>query len=184
MSSNVEARIRAMGDNTLWIAVITGATAILASWVTGRGSSRAALHQARTAAAAQQAERQRDARRSAYLALIEHMHTAGGLYRQWHTAAVGRTSDVQTTEFQGLRIQIRDNYHRQFLPALHTVRLEGPDAVWAAAAQVQSTSTSTFNLLDDALQTSAVADELHHSIIAFWNAVDGFAATARTALHP
>ncbi|MEU3262523.1 hypothetical protein, partial [Streptomyces bacillaris] len=154
------------------------------SWVTGRGSSRAALHQARTAAAAQQAERQRDARRSAYLALIEHMHTAGGLYRQWHTAAVGRTSDVQTTEFQGLRIQIRDNYHRQFLPALHTVRLEGPDAVWAAAAQVQSTSTSTFKLLDDALQTSAVADELHHSIIAFWNAVDGFAVTARTALHP
>ncbi|MER5777348.1 hypothetical protein ABT144_24245 [Streptomyces sp. NPDC002039] len=105
--------------------MITGATAILASWVTGRGSSRVALHQAQTAAA-----------------------------------------------------------DRQFLPALHTVRLEGPDAVWAAAAQVQSTSTSTFKLLDDALHTSAVEDELDHSIIAFWNAVDGLAETARTALHP
>jgi hypothetical protein len=81
-------------------------------------------------------------------------------------------------------MQIRDNYHRQFLPSLHTVRLEGPDAVAAAAAQVQSASTRAFKLLDDALQTPAVADELHHAIIAFWDTVDCFATTARTALHP
>jgi hypothetical protein len=174
-----------MGDNnTLWIAAVTGATAILASWVTGRGSSRAALQQAQATAAAQQAERQRDARRSAYLALVEHMHTAGGFYRQWHTAAVAQPSEERAAELQGLRIQIRDNYHRQFLPALHTVGLEGPEAVAAAASRVQHTSTEVFKLLDAALHAPARADELHHAIITFWDAVTAFATTARTALHP
>ncbi|WP_167499317.1 hypothetical protein [Streptomyces malaysiensis] len=31
-----------MADNTFWIAALTGGTAVLASWVTSRGNTRAA----------------------------------------------------------------------------------------------------------------------------------------------
>ncbi|MFI9320119.1 hypothetical protein ACIGXI_10105 [Kitasatospora aureofaciens] len=159
-------------------------TAVLASWVTSRGTSRAALQPARVTAAAQQAERQREARRSAYLVLIEHMHTAGGLYRQWHTAAVVEASTTSPTALQALRLEIRENHHGRFLPALHAVSLEGPETVAVAAAQVQDASTAVFKLLESVLAAPSRAGELDRSIVAFWDTVDKFSTTARTARHP
>ncbi|GAA3358430.1 hypothetical protein GCM10017744_032980 [Streptomyces antimycoticus] len=69
-----------MADSTFWIAALTGGTAVLASWVTSRGNTRAARIQADTAVLAQRAERLRDSRRSAYLDLIEQTHSIGELY--------------------------------------------------------------------------------------------------------
>ncbi|WP_308122421.1 hypothetical protein [Streptomyces sp. WAC04114] len=63
-----------MADNTFWIAALTGGTAVVASWVTSRGNSRAARIQADAATASQRMQRlQRlhEARRAAHLDLIQ-----------------------------------------------------------------------------------------------------------------
>jgi hypothetical protein len=43
-----------MADSALWVAVLTGGTAVVASWMTSRGNARAARVQAEAAAQAQQ----------------------------------------------------------------------------------------------------------------------------------
>jgi hypothetical protein len=60
-----------MTDDALWVAVLTGGTAVLASWVTSRGNARAARVQAEASAQNQQRSRSRETRRTAYLEFIE-----------------------------------------------------------------------------------------------------------------
>jgi hypothetical protein len=69
-----------MTDEALWAAVLTGGTAVLASWVTSRGNARAARIQAETSAQTQQQSRSRETRRTAYLEFIEQAHIKGELY--------------------------------------------------------------------------------------------------------
>ena len=59
-----------MADSALWVAVLTGGTAVVASWVTSRGNARAARVQADAAAQAQQHSQVRAARRTAYLEFV------------------------------------------------------------------------------------------------------------------
>jgi hypothetical protein len=68
-----------MGDGALWIAALTGGTAVLASWVTSRGNTRAARVQAEASAHAQHRIKARELRRTAYLELIEQAHLVGEL---------------------------------------------------------------------------------------------------------
>ncbi|MFF9119002.1 hypothetical protein ACF09Y_25990 [Streptomyces massasporeus] len=60
-----------MADNTFWIAALTGGTAVVASWVTSRGNSRAARIQADAATASPRMQRLHEARRAAHLDLIQ-----------------------------------------------------------------------------------------------------------------
>jgi hypothetical protein len=65
-----------MGDGTVW-AILTGGTAVLASWVTSQGNARAARIQAEASAHAQHHSRIRDIRRTAYLEFMEQAHITG-----------------------------------------------------------------------------------------------------------
>lgn len=69
-----------MADNALRVAVLTGGTAVAASWVTSRGNARAARIQAEASAQAQQLSRAREVRRTAYLEFIEQAHITGELH--------------------------------------------------------------------------------------------------------
>ncbi|GIH25152.1 hypothetical protein Aph01nite_34620 [Acrocarpospora phusangensis] len=53
-------------DGTVWVAVLTGATAVIASWVTSHGNRRAATAQEEMSARAQFVREQREARKAAY----------------------------------------------------------------------------------------------------------------------
>ncbi len=55
-----------LADSALWVAVLTGGTAVVASWVTSRGNARAARVQAEAAAQAQQHSQARAADCPAY----------------------------------------------------------------------------------------------------------------------
>ncbi|MFJ9584614.1 hypothetical protein [Streptomyces acidicola] len=65
-----------MSDNALWIASLTAGTAVLASWVTSWGTTRAARIQADTVTTAQREERRREAR---------HTRTSSSRHSAWVT---------------------------------------------------------------------------------------------------
>ncbi|MEU6239081.1 hypothetical protein [Kitasatospora sp. NPDC047058] len=69
-----------MGDNTVWIAGITGATAIVSGWLTSRSGARALRYQTDSAARSRREEQQLERQRAAYATLIEHIHTVGALH--------------------------------------------------------------------------------------------------------
>lgn len=81
-----------MADNTLWVAALTAGTAVLASWVTSRGTARAARIQADAAAATMQADRLRAARRAAYVDVIEQAQRMGDLY--WKVTDAHQITDA------------------------------------------------------------------------------------------
>src|ERR1044072_5065952 len=116
-----------MADNTFWIAALTGGTAVLARWVTTRGNTRAAPIQADTAARAQQAERLRDSRRTAYLELIEQIHRMGDFY--WEVSAAQRNGDFRSRPaLLDETLEREREHYGKLRQCARVVELEGPAA--------------------------------------------------------
>ncbi|MFE6482949.1 hypothetical protein ACFVGN_08445 [Streptomyces sp. NPDC057757] len=134
-----------VADSVVWVGVFTGATAVLASWVTTLGNARAAKVQVEASVRAQHRDRVREIRRAAYLDLMEQAHVTGQLYWQVGDAYFQLTdSDERLTRVQELRVELRG----AFDPLMRCVRvivLEGPapaaeaaEAVMGAAAEANS----------------------------------------------
>ncbi|WP_432586443.1 hypothetical protein ABVG11_10205 [Streptomyces sp. HD1123-B1] len=172
-----------MADNTFWIAALTGGTAVVASWVTSRGNTRAARIQADTAALAQRAERLRDSRRTAYLDLIEQSHGMGELY--WEVSAADRTGEVRRRPavLDELAERERDEYGK-LRRCVRVVELEGPAAAAAAANALQK-STGRFHRALGAMRAgeTEAAGRFDSAYRPFWEALTVFVDAARTALH-
>ncbi|TSB20391.1 hypothetical protein [Streptomyces benahoarensis] len=174
-----------MGDNsTLWtlaIAVVTGGTAVLASWVTGRGSARAATLQAETAARTQRAERLRESRRIAYLDLIEQAHRMGELY--WETSAVLRRPD--SAERLGALRELHDREIAEYARirrCARVVELEGPpEAATAALALQKATGPFHAGVTAELDGDPTGRDHLDAAYRPFWQALEHFVDAARTA---
>ncbi|MER5258193.1 MULTISPECIES: hypothetical protein [unclassified Streptomyces] len=125
-----------MVDSAVWVAVFTGGTAVMASWVTTIGNARAAKVQAETSVQVQYRDRVRSSRRNAYLDLMEQAHVTGELYWRVGDAYVQLADQAaRLTRIEELRTQLRD----VFDPLMRCVRvivLEGPEAVAQAARGV------------------------------------------------
>ncbi|MFD3579576.1 hypothetical protein [Streptomyces sp. NPDC058644] len=120
-----------MGDSSLVIAGLTGATAIaassLASWLTSRGNAQAARIQVEATTRAQRQEGVRQTRRAAYLALIEQAQVvADGLRGVEGLAAAESQADLAAHRER----------HQQLRRAVTLVDLEGPSAVQVAASNL------------------------------------------------
>ncbi|MGW3570973.1 hypothetical protein ACWDSL_45075 [Streptomyces sp. NPDC000941] len=120
-----------MPDNSLFVAGLTGVTAIaassLASWLTSRGNAHAARIQVDATTEAQRREGIRQTRRAAYLGLIEQAQgVADGLRG---------VDGLSTTECQAALTAHRDR-HRQLRRAVTLIDLEGPSSVQVAASNL------------------------------------------------
>jgi hypothetical protein len=134
-------------DDALWVAALTGATAVLASWVTSRGNARAARIQAQASAQAQQQSRSRETRRTAYLEFIEQAHITGEFY--WRLGDVyAQLADPgeQLTRIQRLRADLRDAFD-PLSRCARVIILEGPAAVAEAAEAVKQAASDTNHFL-------------------------------------
>ncbi|MGD3109702.1 hypothetical protein [Streptomyces sp. YGL11-2] len=173
-----------MGDSTVWtlaIAAVTGGTAVLASWVTSRGSARAARIQAETAAQSQRAERLRESRRTAYLDLIEQTHRMGELY--WDISAQLRlpASDNRTQELNKLHDQEVAGYAK-IRRCARVVELEGPRSAAAAALALQKATGPFYEALKSGLTDGIdCREEFDAAYTPFWAALERFVDTARDA---
>ncbi|WP_159469095.1 hypothetical protein OHT20_09530 [Streptomyces caniferus] len=173
-----------MGDSTWWtlaIAAVTGGTAVLSSWVTGRGSARAARLQAEIGARSQRAERLRESRRTAYLDLIEQAHRMGELL--WEISATLRMpgSEDRTAALDELRDREVAEYAK-IRRCARVVELEGPSSAAAAALALQKTTRPFYAALTDDLPgDTEVRDTFNAAYRPFWAALEDFVDAARKA---
>ncbi|EFL22685.1 hypothetical protein SSOG_02399 [Streptomyces himastatinicus ATCC 53653] len=172
-----------MADSTFWIAALTGGTAVVASWVTSRGNTRAAQIQADTAARAQQTERLRDSRRTAYLELIEQIHIMGDFY--WEISAAQRNGDFRTRPalLDETLERERDHYGKLRHRA-RVVELEGPAAAGEAARKLQK-STGRFHrsLVAMAADDPEAIRRFNDAYSPFWATLGDFVDVAKTSLQ-
>lgn len=168
----------------MWIAAFTGATAVLASWVTNLGNVRAARAQAEASAQAQLQGRIRELRRAAYLEFMEQAHITGELY--WQTAFdLDQLADPErlATRVQDLRTELRG----AFDPLMRSVRvvvLEGPVGAAEAAETVlrvvAETNRTLWRVACGESEARAAFDEGHQE---FTRALERFVEVARAAMR-
>lgn len=173
-----------MGDSTWWtlaIAAVTGGTAVLASWVTSRGSTRAARIQAEIAARSQRAERLRESRRTAYLDLIEQTHRMGELF--WEISAALRLpdSDARTATLGELHDREVAEYLR-IRRCARVVELEGPPPAAATAHALQKATGPFYAAFKAELAgDTGCRDDFDAAYRPFWRALEDFVDAARHA---
>lgn len=175
-----------MADSAFWIAALTAGTAVLASWVTSRGTARAARIQADTTASAQRVERLRAARRAAYAEFMEQAQRLSDVH--WKVSDVvggaeGGLGPEQVEELRRLRELQRDEY-AVLRNLTWVVSLEGPDEVADLANAVRRT-TSPFHKAIEAMidgDMAAVA-RFDACYTPFWDALKNFIKASRDTLH-
>jgi hypothetical protein len=175
-----------VADSAFWIAALTAGTAVLASWVTSRGTARAARIQADTTASAQRVERLRETRRTAYAAFIEQAQRVNDVH--WKVSDVVRGAEgglgpEQVEELRRLRERQRDEY-AALRNLTWVVSLEGPDEV-ADLANTVRRSTSPFHKAIEAMidgDTGAVG-RFDACYTPFWDALRAFIKSSRDTLH-
>ncbi|MEV3993935.1 hypothetical protein AB0J57_34160 [Streptomyces sp. NPDC049837] len=125
-----------MANSGLWVGVLTALTALGASYITARATSRAALAQARTTTTAEALREQRDRRRSTYREMMSCAHAFFEV--TWQIDEVDATSDRQAKD------RLLTQMYERIGPAIgsmnranHEVRLDGPAEVSDASEHVR-----------------------------------------------
>ena len=172
-----------MGDSTLWVAALTAGTAVLASWVTSRGTYRAARIQADAAAATVQTDRLRTTRRSAYVDLIEQAQRMGDLYWKVTDADGTDDGDDRRAALTDLRMRLRGEY-AVLRQRVWVVDLEGPAEVASAADRVRCATSDNWRALSAMIAGEEGAGQRFNDCYPpFWESVVNFVDVARNALH-
>ncbi|QFQ96798.1 hypothetical protein F9278_11835 [Streptomyces phaeolivaceus] len=176
-----------MADSAFWIASLTAGTAVLASWVTSRGTSRAARIQADTTADAQRVERLRAARRTAYAEFMEQAQRLSDVHWRVSDAVRGAEGGVlgeeRVEELRRLRERQRDEY-ATLRNLTWVVSLEGPDEVAELANKVRRTTNPFHKAIEAMIEgdTGAVA-RFDACYSPFWDALKEFIKASRDTLH-
>lgn len=168
----------------MWVAVFTGATAVLASWVTTVGNARAARVQVESSERAQHRDRLRSSRRTAYLDLMEQAHVTGELY--WRVGDVyAQLPDAgdRLARIEELRTQLRD----VFDPLMRCVRvivLEGPEVpAQAARAVLEAASEANSALWRVSRDEPRARERFDEAQERFRHRLEEFITTAHAALN-
>lgn len=172
-----------MLDAALLVAALTGTTAVLASWVGSRGSTRAAQIQSETTRAAQEAENVRTSRRSAYVEVIRKAHIMGERFIDVLPAVSSSEPTARTSALREVQQQ-HAQHHAEMMRAIHAAHLEGPDDVVRAADRLERASMQVYLAIDAMAKEAAVYspdfDESYHD---FWTALRNFTAVARKSIR-
>lgn len=175
-----------MADSAFWIASLTAGTAVLASWVTSRGTARAARIQADTTTNAQRVERLRETRRTAYADFVEQAQRLSGVH--WKVSDVYRDADgvlgpEHIAELRRLRDQEVEEYtalrNRTWI-----VSLEGPEEIAELANRVRRSTSPFYKALGAMIDGDPGAAERFDACYSpFWQAHKEFVKAARDTLN-
>ncbi|MGW1489808.1 hypothetical protein [Streptomyces sp. NPDC002402] len=171
-----------MENSALWVALLTAATAVVASWVTSRGNAQAARIQAHAAAEAAQVARVREARRATQLDFIQQANQMGILYRRIPKFLKVDNEEARSASLTGLRDQLRDSYG-PFLRALAVVSLECHPESIAAAKAVHRASGEAYIRLIAVEEDIREAEAFRQAMNAYLASIDLFIEAARQAEH-
>ncbi|WP_371749721.1 hypothetical protein OG302_40365 [Streptomyces sp. NBC_01283] len=169
-----------MSDNSLFIAGLTGVTAIaassLASWLTSRGNAHAARVQVDATTEAQRRDGIRQTRRAAYLCLIEQAQVlADGL----------RGVDGLSPDADGAALAAHRDRHQQLRRAVTLIDLEGPATVQVAASNLLIMSGTLSTALAALTENAARENrrEFQETLRAYIRLIGPFVAAAAAALE-
>jgi hypothetical protein len=126
-----------MGNSELWVGVLTAATALGASYLTARGTWRAALVQARRTTMSEALREERERRRSTYRQMMSCAHAFSMVC--WQLRDVDAAQDRERRD--RLLTQIQDGMGSavsDLTQATREVLLDGPAEVSAAAEEVRT----------------------------------------------
>ncbi|MBB5926486.1 hypothetical protein [Streptomyces echinatus] len=171
----------ALVDSALWVAVFTGGTAVLASWVTSRGTASAVRIQVEATSRAQQGDHIRQSRRAAYADVIERAHETAELYFQVK-GALTRSDEQLVRHIAALRGELRVAFD-PLMRCIRLVVLEGPARV-AEAAEALSQSVITANRALHPLEQAGEGAQAAYEVAEaeFHRRLEKFTAAAREAL--
>ncbi|MFD8412094.1 hypothetical protein ACFV2Q_10100 [Streptomyces sp. NPDC059650] len=173
-----------MANSGLWVGILTALTALGASYITARATSRAALAQARTTTRAEALREQRDRRRSTYREMMNCAHAFNEVV--WQIDDVDAAPDRETKD------PLLTRMYECIGPAIgnmnkatHEVRLDGPAEVCTAAEQVRQRARRLQPLLkaligDDSPERRHEYDAAYQD---FRDAYIAFVGLAREALE-
>lgn len=168
----------------MWVAAFTGGTAVLASWVTTLGNTRAARAQAETTEQAQRRSRIRELRRAAYLDVMEQAHITSQLYYRVYDAYVQLAEpEARLARFEELRVELRAAYD-PFMRSVRVVVLEGPaPAAEAAETVLQAAATANGALWRIARGQDGARARFDDAQTDFLRRLEQFVETARGAME-
>ncbi|MEV6171447.1 hypothetical protein AB0L99_24865 [Streptomyces sp. NPDC051954] len=173
-----------MTDPALWISSLTAGTAVLASWVTSRGTARAAQIQAMATERTQRTVRVSEARRAAYVSLIEQAHKMAELY--WEVSDIHGSAVSRTEQLPALK-QVRANLREEYGKLRHfiwVINLEGPDDVAEAAENLRLSTRPPYRAVEASIAGDPNAPtDFDQCYDPFWQSVLTFVSTARAAVH-
>ncbi|MDT0441491.1 hypothetical protein [Streptomyces johnsoniae] len=135
-----------MGDSNWWIGLITGATAVVASWVAGRGATRSARVQAEVTAHAAQVAEARSRRRDAYREMSAAAHGLSEVFWRIEEADAVPPGEPRAAVLAQLRTDGRAALN-EVTRASREVVLEGPAPVAGAAQTLRLRAITTSRLL-------------------------------------
>ncbi|WP_189039401.1 hypothetical protein [Streptomyces daqingensis] len=168
-----------MGDNGLWIATLTGFTAVLASWVTSRGHTRAAQLQAEAAASIQEKARRDEVRRTSYLAFLEQAHLMGSEYRRTPTILSVEDHQERNGRLTEHRARLRELYG-SFTKSCDTVTVYGhTSAILDACDGVSTASTAVYVAVGEIAEGTRPAASFSGVLNDYWSAVSVFIDAVR-----
>ncbi|MGW7244641.1 hypothetical protein [Streptomyces sp. NPDC054804] len=172
-----------MTDATVWIAALTGATAIVASWVASRGAARAAEIASQSAAQERRVEKLRETRRAAYVDLITQAHTMESLY--WEIKEAVKISDPTAQQRAIADLRVREHHEFETMCRIaRIIELEGPDDVGSAGRALRRSTAPFFEALNALAEGNAEAMTLfEESYRPFWDALTEFITSAAGALR-
>ncbi|MFC9545200.1 hypothetical protein G3I31_10425 [Streptomyces sp. SID9913] len=135
-----------MGDSGWWVAVVTGATALGASWITTRGNARSVRVEAEVTAHAGHVTEARNRRRDAYRELSAAAHALAEVFWRMEEVDHARTRTERARIIEDMQAASR---HRlsDVTKASRDVFLEGPAGVAKAAAELRREAIAAHRLL-------------------------------------
>jgi hypothetical protein len=135
-----------MANSELWVGVLTAVTALGASYLTARATSRAALAQARTTTMSEALRDERERRRSTYRQMMACVHAFSEVC--WQLLDVDELPDRDSRNRRVTQIHERMGATLgEMTAATREVLLDGPVEVSAAAEEVRTTALQVQSLL-------------------------------------
>lgn len=172
-----------MVDSAVWVAALTGGTAVLAGWVTNFGNVRAARTQAEASAQAQLRVQVRESRRAAYLDFMERAHATGELYwRVGDAFAQLDDPDRLLARIGELRTELRAAYD-PLMRSARVVVLEGPaDPAAEAETVLAAAEEANRALWRVQLGEDGARERFSEGRLDFLRCLERFVVVARVAM--
>ncbi|MCX5237586.1 hypothetical protein OG824_20500 [Streptomyces prunicolor] len=137
-----------MPSDTVWVAVLTGLTAVSASWVTSRGARQAAREQTQLSTSAQRHDRFREIRRTAYLNIIQHVQSLTPVAQNVSNLANQPPSESRKEGLAAELTAARKGFFT-YLGFMRVISLEGPPSVARWAGQLGAEMDQYCTILEE-----------------------------------